>query len=83
MNKRDEKVFKHLMERYKFQWDANQYYRTNHDENLEYYRGYRNSSDDPLVYNENFNRILSSPEKEKIWRELKQSRVCLTISLKH
>lgn len=58
MNERDEKIYKHLMERYKFHWDANQYYRTNHDENLEYYRGYRNAADYPLVYNENFNRIL-------------------------
>src|SRR5210317_2088280 len=58
MNERDEAIYKHLMERYKFHWDANTYYRTNHDENLEYYRGYRNSLDYPLVYNENFNRIL-------------------------
>lgn len=58
MNQRDDRIFKHLMERYKFHWDANQYYRTLHDENLEYYRGYRNAADYPLVYNENFNRIL-------------------------
>ena len=58
MNERDENIYKHLMERYKFHWDANTYYRTNHDENLEYYRGYRNAADYPLVYNENFNRIL-------------------------
>jgi len=58
MNERDENIYKHLMARYKFHWDANQYYRTNHDENLEYYRGYRNSLDYPLVYNESFNRIL-------------------------
>ena len=58
MNKRDEKIYKHLMERYKFQWDANSYYRTNHDENLEAYRGYRDQSEYPLVYNESFNRIL-------------------------
>jgi len=58
MNRRDEEIYKHLMERYKFHWDANQYYRTNHDENLEYYRGYRNAAKYPLIYNENFNRIL-------------------------
>ncbi|MFX0194533.1 MAG: hypothetical protein ACFFCW_00300 [Candidatus Hodarchaeota archaeon] len=58
MNQRDERIFKHFMERYKFHWDKNQYYRTNHDENLEYYRGYRNTADYPLAYNENFNRIL-------------------------
>lgn len=58
MNKRDEAIFSHFMERYKFHWDANQYYRTGHDENLEYYRGYRNAGDYPLAYNETFNRIL-------------------------
>jgi len=58
MNLRDEKIFRHLMGQYKVHWDKNQYYRTQHDENLEYYRGYRNASDYPLVYNENFNRIL-------------------------
>ena len=58
MNQRDDKIFRHLMERYKMHWDKNQYYRTLHDENLESYRGYRNTADYPLVYNENFNRIL-------------------------
>ena len=58
MNDRDEAIFKHLMERYKFQWDKNEYARTQHDESLEYYRGYRNPVDFPLAYNENFNRIL-------------------------
>ena len=58
MNERDENIYKHLMERYKFHLDANGYYRTNHDDNLEAYRGYRNSIEYPLVYNESFNRIL-------------------------
>ena len=58
MNERDENIFKHLMERYKFHWDANQYARSNYNEDLEYYRGYRNSADYPLAYNESFNRIL-------------------------
>lgn len=58
MNKRDEALFSHFMERYKYHWDANQYYRTEHDICLEYYRGYRNRVDYPLAYNENFNRIL-------------------------
>ena len=58
MNQRDEAIFKHFMQAYKFHWDKNQYYRTQHDENLEYYRGYRNTADYPLAYNENFNRIL-------------------------
>ena len=58
MNKRDEAIFKHLMERYKFHWDHNQYYRTEHDHCLEYYRGKASSSGFPLVYKESFNRIL-------------------------
>jgi hypothetical protein len=58
MNKRDEKIFKDLMQRYKWQWDKNQYNRTNYDSDLEYYRGYRNSMNYPLAFNEVFNRIL-------------------------
>ena len=58
MNKRDSAIFEHLMERYKFHWDANQYYRTEHDHCLEYYRGASSSSGFPLVYKESFNRIL-------------------------
>jgi hypothetical protein len=58
MNPRDEAIFKHFMQAYKFHWDKNQYYRTNHDEHLEFYRGYRNAADSPLAYNESFNRIL-------------------------
>ena len=58
MNKRDEDLFKSLMSRYKEHWDRNQYARTNYDDDLTYYRGYRDSSSLPLVYNTNFNRIL-------------------------
>jgi len=58
MNDRDTQIFKDLMQRYQWQWDANQYMRTNYDSDLEYYRGYRNSSDYPLAFNEVFNRIL-------------------------
>ena len=58
MNKRDETIYKHLMEQYKFHWDKNQYYRTEHDTCMEYYRGYRNAGDYPLIYNTSFNRIL-------------------------
>lgn len=58
MNERDETIFKHLMLKYKEHWDLNQYARTNYDSDLEYYRGYRNTADYPLAYNENFNRIL-------------------------
>ena len=58
MNKRDEAILDHFMQKYQYHWDKNQYYRTEHDECLEYYRGYRNASDYPLVYNDSFNRIL-------------------------
>ena len=58
MNKRDEAIFKSLMARYKDQWDRNQYNRTNYDEDLEYYLGYKNDSTYPLAFNESFNRIL-------------------------
>jgi hypothetical protein len=58
MNKKDEEIFKSLMARYKDQWDRNQYNRTNYDEDLEYYQGYKNDSTYPLPFNESFNRIL-------------------------
>lgn len=58
MNKKDEAIFKHLMATYKEYWDKNQYYREDHDENLQYYAGYRNPQRYPLAFNENFNRIL-------------------------
>ena len=58
MNKRDKEIFKHLLTRYKDQWDRNQYARDNYDEDLEYYQGYRNPSDYPLAYNVVYNRLL-------------------------
>lgn len=58
MNKKQTEQFKFLMARYKSNWDRNQYMRTNYDDELEYYLGYRNSDKYPLVYNHVFNRIL-------------------------
>ncbi|RLC75583.1 MAG: hypothetical protein DRJ03_30070 [Chloroflexi bacterium] len=58
MNKKDEKIFKHLMQQYKIQYDLNGYNRDNYDENLEYYLSYRNSQEYPLAFNESFNKIL-------------------------
>jgi len=58
MNKRDEPIFKHLMQQYKNQYDLNGYYRTDHDENHEAYMGYRNEQQYPLAFNESFNKIL-------------------------
>ena len=58
IKKKEEEIFKHLMKQYKDYWDRNQYNRTNYDEDLEYYLGYRNQAKYPLAYNEVFNRIL-------------------------
>lgn len=58
MNDRETEIFKALMARYKDQWDRNSQTRTNYDNDLEAYVGYRNASAYPLAYNESFNRIL-------------------------
>jgi len=58
MNKRDEPIFKHLMQQYKIQYDLNGYNRDNYDDNLEYYLSYRNPQEYPLAFNESFNKIL-------------------------
>lgn len=58
MNQRDEKIFKHLMQQYKNQYDLNGYARTAYDEDLESYKGYRNPNEYPLQFNESFNKIL-------------------------
>jgi len=58
MNKKETDIFKYLMEMYKHQWDLNQYNRTNYDEDIEHYVGYRDHGKYPLAYNESFNRIL-------------------------
>ncbi len=58
MNKRDEPIFKYLMAQYKNQYDLNDYSRTEYDENLESYNGYRNAQQYPLAFNESFNKIL-------------------------
>lgn len=58
MNAKEREIFRYLMTRYKHNYDRNQYNRTNYDEDLEAYTGYRNPVDYPLAYNESFNRIL-------------------------
>jgi len=58
LNKKHEEIYKELMQSYKFQWDANQYNRTNYDEEIEVYTSYRNPADYPMPYNESFNRVL-------------------------
>lgn len=58
MQKKEQEIFRYLMGLYKDYWDRNQYNRTNYDEDLEYYLGYRNEAKYPLAYNEVFNRVL-------------------------
>lgn len=58
MNTKEEEIFKYLLLKYKDNWDRNEYARTNYDEDLEYYRGYRNPSKYPLAYNIVYNRLL-------------------------
>lgn len=58
MTKTEEEIYRYVMELYKDQYDRNDYNRTEHDENLEYYLGHRNSNKYPLAYNETFNRLL-------------------------
>lgn len=55
---KEDELFKAIMARYKSHWDKNEYVRDNWDTDLEYYSGYRNSSDYPLAYNTSHNRIL-------------------------
>lgn len=58
MTKKEQDIFRYVMKLYKDNYDRNQYNRTNYDEDLEYYLGYRNENKYPLAYNEVFNRIL-------------------------
>ena len=58
MTRNEEEIYRHVMKIYKDQWDRNDYNRTNHDDALEYYVGYRNANKYPLAYNETFNRLL-------------------------
>lgn len=58
MTENEKEIFRFVMKLYQDQWDRNEYSRTNYDEDLEYYLGYRNEHKYPLAYNEVFNRIL-------------------------
>ncbi len=60
MTAKEREIFRHLMARYKDQWNRNQYNRTNYDGDLEKYLGYRDPSKYPLAYSESFNKILPS-----------------------
>lgn len=58
MTKRDEAAFKYFLSQWKTNWDLNQYYRTWYDEDLEFYRGYRNEHNFPMAYNLSFNKLM-------------------------
>ncbi|MHC4748386.1 MAG: portal protein [Planctomycetota bacterium] len=58
MNKRDLEAFKFFLQAWKTNWDLNRYQRDWYDEDLEFYRGYRNASDYPFAYNLSFNKLL-------------------------
>ena len=58
MSERDLQAFKHFMSAWKTNWDLNQYARTNYDEDLEFYRGYRDETKYPMAYNMSFNKLL-------------------------
>lgn len=58
MNKNEKTAFEYFMPQWKHQWDLNRYYRDWYNEDLEYYRGYRNSLNYPYTYNISFNKLL-------------------------
>ena len=58
MNERDSQAFKYFLSAWKTNWDLNQYYRSWYDEDLEFYRGYRDADKYPMMYNLSFNKLL-------------------------
>ena len=58
MNNNDKQAHEYFLGQWKHQWDLNRYYRDWYNEDLEYYRGYRNSLDYPYTYNISFNKLL-------------------------
>jgi hypothetical protein len=58
MTKREDEALKHFIKAYKHQWDLNEYYRTQYDEDFEYYVDYRNEDDYPLAYDMFFPLLL-------------------------
>ena len=58
MNERDSTAFRYFLSAWKTNWDLNQYYRGWYDEDLEFYRGYRDGSKYPMMYNLSFNKLL-------------------------
>lgn len=58
MSQRDQEAFEHFLKAYKSQWDLNEYYRTQHDEDMEYYLSYRDASQYPTEFNIFFNKLM-------------------------
>ena len=58
MNKKDTEAFKFFLQAWKTNWELNRYYREWYDEDLEFYRGYRDGNDFPFAYNLSFNKLL-------------------------
>ena len=58
MTKNEKRAFRHFIKAYKHQYDLNSYARSNYDEDLEFYTGYRPQNRYPLPYSESFNKLL-------------------------
>ena len=58
MKKNEERAFRHFLKAYKHQYDLNSYARTNYDDDMEHYTGYRPQNTYPLPYSEYFNKLL-------------------------
>ena len=58
MNKRDFEAFQYFLQAWQSNWKKNQYYREWYDEDLEFYRGYRDKTKYPMSYSLSFNKLL-------------------------
>ena len=50
MKKRDAEAFKFFLQAWKTNWDLNRYARDWYDEDLEFYRGYRDKNETPFAF---------------------------------
>jgi len=58
MKEKELEAFKFFLAAHQHNWKLNQYYREWYDEDLEFYRSYRNETKYPLAYNLSFNKLL-------------------------
>lgn len=58
MKRREQEAVKYFLKAWKTNWDLNRYYRNWFDEDMEAYRGYRDQSETPYLYNLSFNKLL-------------------------